>query len=139
MDLLARREHSERELNRKLAQRFPDCQQAISEQVQRLAEEGLQSDRRFAESYLRMRCNAGFGPVRIRQELRERGVDDPLLNAVMGDCAVDWQSQAERVYCKKFGAGPAKDRRELAKRQRFLHYRGFDTELVQSVCKVMCQ
>ena len=134
MDFLARREHSRKELAAKLAQRFPDCQQEIASVLERLADECLQSDQRFAESYLRMRANSGFGPARIRLELRDRGVADTLVNGAFNDCGFDWYEQLQCVYQKKFAGVPPEDRRELAKRQRFLHHRGFDAEIIRLVC-----
>ena len=78
MDLLARREHSVIELKRKLQRRFGDeC--AIDDQVARLAEEGLQSDARFAESFLCQRSGSGYGPARLKAELRERGLSDEQI------------------------------------------------------------
>ena len=135
MDLLARREHSFSELRLKLRRRFgeetPD--EILEEAIQRLADEGLQSDLRFAESYLRLRIGAGFGPQRIRLELRERGIDDAMVNQVMAQCDEDWLARASAVYEKKFGHTLAEGPRELAKRQRFLHYRGFNPELIRQV------
>ncbi len=59
MDLLARREHSVVELLEKLGQRFPDQAALMEEVVAGLRAEGLQSDRRFAESYARLRLDRG--------------------------------------------------------------------------------
>lgn len=136
MDLLARREHSRVELQRKLARGFDDGDSEISVQLQRLAEEGLQSDSRFAESYLRMRANAGFGPLRIGLELRERGIDEQGVQHALAVADIDWWQRLESVCEKKFGGGPPADLRELAKRQRFLHYRGFDAEQIRELCRL---
>ena len=40
-----------------------------------LTDEGLQSDARYAGSFVQSRINQGKGPIRIRQELKERGFD----------------------------------------------------------------
>ena len=135
MDLLARREHSFHELRRKLRRRFSEeiSEEALDEAIQRLADQGLQSDQRFAESYLRLRVGAGFGPQRIRLELRERGVDEDMVSQVIAQCDEDWLARACAVYEKKFGHTLAEGPRELAKRQRFLHYRGFSPELIRQV------
>ncbi len=135
MDLLARREHSFYELYRKLRVRYPDegLEGLLEEAIQRLADEGLQSDERFAESYLRLRVGAGFGPQRIRMELRDRGIEDGLISRVVEHSGEDWLLRACEVYEKKLGNDPVNERRELAKRQRFLHYRGFSPELIRQV------
>ena len=73
MDLLARREHGRMELSRKLRSRGapPDL---IEPALEKLADEGLLSEARYLESFVRMRANAGYGPLRIREELTQRGL-----------------------------------------------------------------
>ena len=75
MGLLARREHSARELSHKLKSRDYD-EVSIQAVIESLIDEGLQSDDRFAEQFTRSRVEKGYGPIRIRQELRERGIAD---------------------------------------------------------------
>jgi len=72
MDLLARREHARGELERKLAAAGFDADIA-ADVLQRLADEGLQSDRRFVESFVQSRINQGKGPLRIHADLGQRG------------------------------------------------------------------
>ena len=124
MDLLARREHSRRELRQKLVQRFADCGR-IDLELDRLREERLQSDERFAESYLYSRAQRLYGPVRIKAELRERGINDEIIAAVFAQAEIDWAANLRKLETGKFGRKPPADVRERAKRIRFLHYRGF--------------
>ncbi|MHA7815526.1 MAG: regulatory protein RecX [Pseudohaliea sp.] len=125
MDLLARREHSRQELLRKLGRRF--APQVLEAALAQLARDGLQSDVRFAEAYVRQRSERGYGPLRLVRELRERGVDSVLADRAVAGADCDWSRLARRVAEKKFGPAPPEDRKELARRLRFLHYRGFDT------------
>jgi regulatory protein len=75
LNLLARREHSRMELTQKLKLRnFSENE--ISQTIEQLTQQDLQSDKRFAECYMRSRAEKGFGPVRIKFELREKGVDE---------------------------------------------------------------
>lgn len=124
MDLLARREHSYRELHRKLCARFIDADLVCTE-INRLRDERLQSDERFAEAYLHSRAQRLYGPLRIRLELRERGIDDRLIAQVMQQSAVDWRANLQRLIVTKFGRAAPRDLKEKAKRLRFLQYRGF--------------
>jgi regulatory protein len=131
--LLARREHAARELAGKLRSRGFDA--AVIEQVlARLADERLQSDERYAEVYLRQRGGKGYGPERIRAELRERGIDDALIAAnfrrAEEEEGIDWFELAARAYAKKFGNRPIEDMKDRAKRQRFMQYRGFSHEQI---------
>ncbi len=127
MDLLARREHTLHELRVKLRRRFDDPAR-LDAALRRLATENLQSDARFAEHYVVQRADRGYGPLRIRQELRERGVADEAIALAFAAAAPDWYSLASRVLRKKFGPLPPADAREQARRSRFMHYRGFETD-----------
>lgn len=127
MDLLARREHSVRELRNKLLRRFPDAA-SVDEQLSRLIAERLQSDVRFAASYARQRINRGYGPLRLREELRERGVLEADVTAAMAELDIDWCAVAVEVLHKKFGTREAIDLKEKARRARFMQYRGFSPE-----------
>jgi regulatory protein len=132
MDLLARREHSLRELRHKLLRRFGDTP-LIEEALSRLADDNLQSDERYAGSFVRQRAARGYGPVRIRQEMREKGLDKPAIAAAMAGASIDWRSLAAEVSRKKFGDTRAADTRERARRSRFLLYRGFDADDVRDL------
>jgi regulatory protein len=127
MNLLARREHSLGELRQKLRRRFDD-EQALDTQLQRLADENLQSDERFAHSFARMRAMRGYGPTRVRQEMREKNLSDVDIARAFEAAELDWYTLAEEVYRKKFGEPGPLDRKELARRMRFMQYRGFTTD-----------
>jgi regulatory protein len=125
MDLLARREHSQLELRTKLSKRFEVDPSDIVVQIERLEAEGLQSDRRLAEAYIRARSNRGHGPVKIRAELRLKGVDEQLSAAAFDDCGIDWPALATEVALRRFGEDPSTELKEKARRGRFLLQRGF--------------
>jgi len=75
---LTRREYGIEELRQKLLQRGSD--QAIAEKVvSGLMDENLVSDQRFTEMYVRTRMRRLFGPLKIRGELRSRGISDFLI------------------------------------------------------------
>ncbi len=127
MDLLARREYSRRELGERLHRSFPDVEaDEIQGTIERLADEGLQSDQRFAEGYIRLRVSRGQGPRKIQFELMQRGVGDDLAGPLMAQ--YDWPELASEVAARKFGSTPPVDDREKAKRLRFMNQRGFDWE-----------
>ena len=125
MDLLARREHGLQELCDKLARRF-GASPLIRAEVERLREEGLQDDARFAEAFVRSRAQRLYGPSRIRLELRERRVSEPIIEQTLAEADIDWSAQVRELIWRKFGRKPAETIAERAKRQRFLAYRGFN-------------
>ncbi|MDT8438910.1 MAG: regulatory protein RecX [Wenzhouxiangellaceae bacterium] len=129
--LLARREHSVRELARKLDQRGHDA--ALVERVlAALGEAGLQSDRRFAESWCRQRAEKGYGPLRIRAELGERGVASDVVEQALETLEADFEANARAWYQRRYRHPPA-DFRERARRSQALYRRGFDGDIVRAV------
>ena len=129
MDLLARREHSEQELRQKLKTREYDAD-AIDEVLQALREDRLQSDERFTESYVNHRFNAGVGPLKIRYELRQKGVSDGLVDEFLEPLSDQWDELMTRQRIRKYGAAIPDDYAERMKQARFLQNRGFSPESV---------
>lgn len=121
---LARREHSALELRRKLDKSGFDTAD-IEDVLSQLQQADLQSDERFAESYVRSRINRGYGKTRIRMELQERGVADELIRDSLQQAEIDWFALAAEVRSKRFGEQNPEDFKSRAKQQRFLQYRGF--------------
>lgn len=122
--LLARREHSRLELRRKLTGRgHPPS--AVEAALAALAEDGLQSDERFAASYVYTALERGHGEYKIRAALRERGIEPSLAGCVLDLDAEAWQQRAQAAVYKRFGVAPPRTPAEWAKRARFLAGRGF--------------
>lgn len=131
MDLLARREHSRFELQRKLSARAYTDEQ-IATTLDQLEQAGLLSSTRFAESFIRGRIARGHGPRRIRKELAERGIDEAQGRNLLGQVPVDWDAEARKVRAKRFGAQAPKNYKERARQARFLDYRGFEREQINA-------
>ena len=127
--LLARREHSVFEIKRKLQQRGFD--EAETEQLaEKLCSNNLLSDERFAETYINMRKQRGYGPLRIAQELNQRGVDTDLSAGYLDGLAGEWQGIMVQQYRKKYGDESVNEFREKAKRMRFLQHRGYPLDMI---------
>lgn len=129
--MLARREHSRVELGRKLGQKGYESE-LVEGLLDTLEKDNFLSDERYTESYIYNRSNKGYGPLRIRRELQEKGVSDALIRQGFEEAEIDWFDLASSVRLKKFGAVPAEDWESRAKQMRFLQYRGFDQEQIQS-------
>ena len=131
MDFLARREYGQAELTRKLTDKGFDpvvADQAVSQ----LKSEGLQSDSRFAESFVQSRINQGKGPVRIRLDLGQRGIGDAAIEVALDEADADWYGMAREIRRRKFGHARPSDFREKARQMRFLQYRGFEQDHIQA-------
>ena len=131
LDLLSRREHSRKELYLKLTKRF-ESKENINLTLDRLEENNLLSDSRFAEEYVQARRRKGFGPIKITVELQNRGVNESLIfNEIQR--FDDWVSLAEKSFKKKFPNGPSSDLKELQKQKNFLVNKGFSFNEIESV------
>jgi len=131
MDLLARREHSEQELARKLAARgYPA--DTVAATLAELVAERLLSNARFAEAFVHGRMQRGSGPCKIRAELQERGIPGALIEASLEVHADAWRELARQVREKRFGGSRPRDFRERARQMRFLQQRGFDAAQIDA-------
>ena len=125
LGLLVRREHSKKELNRKLQARGiePEAAQAAVEQ---LAGEGWQDDVRFAASVVRNRASSGYGPLHIRAELGTHGLDSDAVSAAMATFEGDWTENALDLIRRRFGEDGPVDLAQRRKAADLLARRGFD-------------
>ena len=130
--LLSRREHSSKELKRKLLEREFESH-LIDNILISLQDDNLQSDDRFAECYVRSKIQKGVGPVRLRRDLREHEISDEMINCYLHD--QQWQQLAIKVRQKRFGNVLPESFEERAKQMRFLQYRGFSTEQINGAMK----
>lgn len=119
---LARRDYASSELARKLAQQGVSREHA-GEVVAALSAEGLLDDARFAENYCRHKIAAGHGAQRLRAELRERGVAEPLIEQALAAYAGVWQDAALEFARRR--AGDLGEETERARLYRAGLRRGF--------------
>lgn len=133
LQLLSRREYSRAEIAQKLKQKAVDTAD-IEACLDTLEEQGLQSDVRFAESFIRSRIMRGQGVIRIKGELRQRGISQEIvaetLATVEENEGVDWFELASDTLSRRFSS-PGESLKERAKRERFLASRGFDFEQIR--------
>ncbi|WP_052417315.1 regulatory protein RecX [Cellvibrio mixtus] len=130
MNLLAMREHSVKELTEKLERKFPGSG-LVEQVINKLAEQNLQSDERFAVAFIAMRQRQGKGSALIRMELRDKGISSELIGALIDDADSIWFELAQNIRQKRFHDLPA-DGREKARQMRFLHSRGFAGRHIQA-------
>ncbi len=131
MDLLARREHSRLELYQKLKKKKFEPN-IINAELDKLSDEGLQSDERFAEAFLRSRIDKGKGPNIILSELLQRGVDELLVSNVLESISEgQWCEVAYETMNKKLGNESELDYDKQLKLMKFLNNRGFTRSQIE--------
>ncbi|WP_263141371.1 recombination regulator RecX [Pseudomonas alcaligenes] len=129
MDLLARREHGRVELARKLRKRGAPAE-FIEAALDRLAEEGLLSEARYLESFVGSRARNGYGPMRIREELSQRGLAREAVEQALREVKVDWSAQLRELWERRFGGRLPTDPKARAQQGRFLAYRGYPMDMI---------
>jgi len=122
---LGRREYAVQELRQRLLQRGADASLADTV-ITELVEENLLSDERFTEMYVGMRVRRLFGPLKIRAELRGRGIADYLINKAIPAGEETWFDTASKWAEKKCPG--EMDYVTRAKVYRSLMNRGFTHE-----------
>lgn len=132
LGLLARREHSRRELQMKL-RRSGYAGEEAGAAIERLGEQHYRDDERFAEALLRSRIAQGYGPLRLRVELKSHGLPDARIRALLDAAEVDWDEAAATQLRRRYGAAGTRDIAERARRAQFLLRRGFPAATVRSV------
>ena len=128
MDFLARREHTGKEILSKLQNRVESVE-LLKAEIDKLEEEGLIDNKRFAEQYIYSRSLRGYGPLRIEQELKQRGVNENVSQPLMND--IDWTAFALEVLKKKTANIFPDETKQILKIKKFMNYRGFNFNQIE--------
>ena len=131
LGLLVRREHSRKELTRKLTARGVESAEAEAA-IDKLAEAGWQDDARFAELLVRSRAGSGHGPLHVRAELRMHGLGGEAIAAAMDGFDGDWTAIARELVRRRFDAKSLATLAGQRKAADLLLRRGFAMEQVRA-------
>lgn len=130
--LLAGREHSRAELQRKLSAHETEPGE-LAKALDELEAKGFINEQRVLESVLHRR-SARLGASRVRQELQAKGLDPQAVAEAVAGLQGSEEARAREVWRKRF-SGPPADAPERARQMRFLLTRGFGAEVVRRVVK----
>ena len=128
--LLAGREHSRAELERKLG-RHEETPGQLAQVLDELQAKDFINEARVVESVIHRRAGH-LGAARIKYELLNKGLNAELVAAAMGNLKQSEQERALEVWRKKFD-GPALDAAGRARQMRFLAARGFGGDVIRKV------
>lgn len=128
--LLAQREHSRAELQRKLAA-HEEAPGELAQALDDLQAKGFIDEQRVIESVVHRRA-ARLGASRVRQELQAKGLPPEAVAHAVSELRGSEVERAREVWRKKFGQAPA-DAAQRAKQMRFLAARGFGGEAIRRV------
>ena len=135
---MGRREHSRKELTRKLLARGIAGDDATAA-VERMTQAGWQDDRRFACGLARTRASAGYGPLHIRAELGSHGLGGDAVEAAFDALAEagddDWRARAGELIERRFGSMAGAPIAAQRKAADLLSRRGFDGDTIRAVLR----
>ena len=121
--LLSKRDHSEAELRKKLISKEFEIEE-IENAISLVQEKNWQNDKRFCSHFIRHRSVQGYGPNRLKFDLKQKGIKDWLINQELENCEIDWLEQAEILFNKK--RPTAWDTKAKQKMWRYMLGRGFN-------------
>lgn len=128
--LLAGREHSRAELEKKLAA-YEETPGELQRALDDLQARGFINEQRVVDSVLHRRA-ARLGTARLKQELQAKGIGaEAVADAVQALRGTELD-RAREVWRRKFGE-PAADAAGRAKQMRFLAGRGFGGDTIRRV------
>lgn len=131
IELLARREYSYGELEQKLLP-LAESEEVIYSVLGWMVEMGLQSDTRFTEMFIRSKAVSGYGPVRIRMELRQKHIGADLIDLGFENIQdeINWADEVDRLIEKKANNLDLTDMKNKNKVMGFLQRRGFNLDQI---------
>ena len=129
MDYLAR-PHSEKELRKKLADK--GCSEADIDTVTALCiDYGFVNDAEYAGQIARHYAAMGYGPGRVRTELRRRGVPPEYWEQALSEMPEDTQT-IDRLLAAKLRGRDPHDRKERDKAAAALFRKGYSWDDIRS-------
>jgi len=129
--LLAGRDFTRHELSERLRNKGY-LRELVEPVVAELVVEGSLREERYAEQFVSQKSGRGRGPVRIRMDLRQKGIEAEAIDTALNESDVDWMAAARATRIRRFGQEVPTDRHERAKQARFLQYRGFSSDQIRA-------
>lgn len=132
--LLSVRPHAEKELLFKLIRRQVPAAAAAAA-VAECKRLGYLNDGQLAEDTASLMSDRGYGPRRMQQQLRQKGVNSELIASALGNEELDHISSAREAanYKLRLLSRENDSRKKRDKLYRFLLGRGFPFEVIKTV------
>jgi regulatory protein len=91
---------------------------------------GYLDDERLVMHLVDKHIRKKHGPTRIRQEVRQKGFSQELVEQTLEKVGVDWYALSRELKVSKFGEARASDAKEKNKQIRYLQYKGFSMDMI---------
>ena len=99
------------------------------------------NDENFARNWAASKLSKGYGPKKIEQELRSKGIREALIRDVLRETfdAGDEAERARLLLKKRFNTQTLTDPKMLRRAAGFLQRRGYSSEVVFDLLKYPVQ
>ncbi len=133
LSFLAKREYGYQELFDKL-RKYTDDEQEIAQLLQQLVDANYLSEERYIKNYV-LNKSKRYGMLKIQHILKHKANDMELVEQIIKTNEIDELENALHLWRKKF-ITISHDKKELAKRIRFLQNKGFSFSIIKQVIKL---
>jgi regulatory protein len=110
----------------------------ISAVIYDFLEYGYLNDEDYCRQYIKYAFSKGKGPIRVKQELAEKGIDRDTIAFALEDCEME-ESDLERalVQARKTVAGKTVDEKMKGRIGRRLVSLGYSTDIAYKVIGIL--
>lgn len=132
----AKREYCTSDIRRKALEKLEWNREAAEEVVSSLVAEGFVDDARYASAFAREKSSLqGWGPVKIRFQLRAKGISDADISAALEEIDAEKASaRLERLLANKWHS-LQDDPQGRLKLIKFALSRGYEYEEIESLIR----
>ena len=129
---LSMREHSKLELEEKLLKKYFK-KNLVLRCINEFSEKDLQSDYRYAESFIRTKFNDHKGEHFIRSSLKNKGISIDVIDKILLEYNYDdWLAKAISALEKKVFKNNLSETDKKKKQNIFLNNRGFTFKIIDN-------
>ncbi len=110
---------------------------AVAAALEKLHSLSYLDDEKFARSWADSRLSRGYGPKRIEQELRSKGIRENLIHEVLRE-TFDSECEANKaraLVAKKFNGQNLTDPKVVRRAVGFLQRRGYSSNVIFTLLK----
>ncbi|MBG6243311.1 MAG: regulatory protein RecX [Candidatus Symbiopectobacterium sp. Dall1.0] len=127
--LLAKKDYSSGSL-RRLLSKLTEKEEDVDRVVRRLSDNHYLNDTQLINNLIDKHIKKLHGPTRIKQEIRQKGFPQELIEQKIESSGIDWYSMAKEARIRKFSETPPTEQKEKAKQIRYLQYKGFSMDMI---------
>jgi len=129
VSLLAKKNYASGDMHRQLT-RLTEKTEDVERVLRLLTDNHYLNDAQFSAYLFDKHVKKLHGPTRIKQELRQKGFSQALIEQELEKSNIDWYALAKEARVRKFGEMLPTDTKDKNKQIRHLQYKGFAMDMI---------